>query len=609
MADADLIDHGRRLAALRAELVRDGLDGFVVPLTDEHMSEYVGDYAKRLEWLTGFKGSAGAAAVLADGAAVFTDGRYTLQVQQQVDGSHWTYVGVPQSSIAAWLVEHAPSGARIGYDPWLHTRNWAEDTAAALAGRMVELVPVTRNPVDAVWADRPAMSGAKVAIHDAGLAGRSAADKRAEIADWLTTHRLDATVMTALDSIAWTFNLRGTDVTHTPVGLAFAILHADATADLFIESEKVDDTMRAALGNGVRLHDRHAFAPMLAGLSGKRIASDPERAVAAVFAALENGGATIIEARDPAVLAKALKNQTEQAGSRAAHARDGAALSRYLHWLSVEAPKGGLTEITASDQLRKFREATGKLLDLSFDTISGAGPHGAIMHYKASVETDRRIEPSSVYLCDSGGQYADGTTDVTRTVWIGAPDRSDAPPAEVRDRFTRVLKGHIAIATAVFPEGTNGGQIDVLARQFLWAAGCDYAHGTGHGVGAFLAVHEGPQRIAKPGGGQAGTSEPLRAGMFLSNEPGYYKPDHYGIRIENLVLVEPRAIAGGDMAMLGFETLTFAPIDKAMIEPGLLADAERAWLDAYHARVLDIVGPQLDGDARHWLDAACAPLD
>ena len=604
MADHDLPDYGRRLAALRARLVADGLDGFVVPLTDEHMSEYVGDYAKRLEWLTGFKGSAGAASVLAERAAIFVDGRYTLQVRAQVDGDDWDYVGVPQSSIAEWLGAHAPEGAKVGYDPWLHTKGWVDVTAAALAAKGATLVPITRNPVDVVWADRPALSLAKVEIYDAELAGRSAADKRGEIADWLTKQGLDATVMTALDSIAWTFNLRGDDVTHTPVGLAFAILHADATADLFVAPEKIDDSVRAALGNGVRLHSRESFAPMLAGLSGKRIASDPERAVVAVFDALTKGGAKIVEARDPAVFAKAIKNHAEQAGQRAAQARDGAALTRYLHWLSIEAPKGGLTEISASDKLRAFREATGKLLDLSFDTISGAGPHGAIMHYKASAETDRCIEPSSVYLCDSGGQYVDGTTDVTRTIWVGPGD----PPVEVCDRFTRVLKGHIAIAAAVFPDGTTGGQLDGFARQYLWAAGCDYAHGTGHGVGAFLAVHEGPQRIAKPAGGQPGTMEPLRAGMFLSNEPGYYKADHFGIRIENLVLVEAREIEGGDTAMLGFETLTFAPIDKTLIKASLLTPDERQWLDGYHAQVLGIIGPQVDGATKEWLERACAPL-
>jgi Xaa-Pro aminopeptidase len=604
MADADTPNYHARLQALRHQLIADGLDGFVIPLTDEHMSEYVGDYAKRLEWLTGFKGSAGAAAVTASRAAVFVDGRYTLQVRQQVDGNDWDYVGVPQSSIAEWLVAHAAPSGRIGYDPWLHTRAWVDATSTALATRGAVLVPVDRNPLDRVWSDRPEMSRAKVKLQDVALAGRSAVEKRAEIADWLTSRGLDATVMTALDSIAWTFNLRGEDVTHTPVGLAFAVLHADATADLFVAPEKIDDAVRAALGNGVRLHDRDAFAPMLKTLSGKRVASDPERAVVAVFDALTRGGATIVEARDPAVLAKAIKNEAEQAGSRAAHARDGAALSRYLHWLSIEAPKGGLTEISASDQLRRFRDASGKLLDLSFDTISGAGPHGAIMHYKASAETDRSIEPSSVYLCDSGGQYADGTTDVTRTIWVGP----GSPPDEVRDRFTRVLKGHIALATALFPPGTTGGQLDTLARQFLWAAGLDYAHGTGHGVGAFLAVHEGPQRIAKPGGGQAGTAEPLRAGMFLSNEPGYYKPDAYGIRIENLVLVEERTIAGGEQVMLGFETLTFAPIDRAMIDVSMLSPDERSWVDAYHARVIEIVGPQIEGDAASWLAQSCAPL-
>ncbi|CAN5324646.1 aminopeptidase P family protein [soil metagenome] len=593
-----------RLSALRTQLAAQQLDGFVVPLTDEHMSEYVGDYAKRLEWLTGFKGSAGAAVVLPEQAAIFVDGRYTLQVRAQVSGDDWAYMGVPQTSIAGWLRENAKAGGRIGYDPWLHTREWVAAAKAALNAKGVELVPVSANPVDAVWDDQPVRSEARIVVQDDALAGRSSADKRTEIADWLTREGLDATVMTALDSIAWTFNVRGTDVTHTPVGLAFAILNADATADLFIAPDKIDDAVRGHLGNGVRLHDRTGFAAALSALAGKRVAADPERAVAAVFDALEKGGARLVTVRDPAVLAKAIKNHAEQAGSRAAHARDGAALSRYLHWLSVEAPKGELTEISASDQLRRFREGTGKLLDLSFDTISGAGPHGAIMHYKADATTDRRIDPSSVYLCDSGGQYADGTTDVTRTIWVGPGEA----PAEVRDRFTRVLKGHIALATAVFPDGTRGGQLDGFARQFLWAAGLDYAHGTGHGVGAFLAVHEGPQRIAKPGGGQAGTEEPLRAGMFLSNEPGYYKPGAYGIRIENLVLVEQRQFADGDMAMLGFETLTFAPIDRNMMDISLLTGPERAWVDEYHAKVLAIVGPQLDGEAAVWLAEVCAPL-
>lgn len=593
-----------RLAALRAQLAEQKLDGFVVPLTDEHMSEYVGDYARRLEWLTGFKGSAGAAVVLPQDAAIFVDGRYTLQVRAQVSADHWAYCSVPQTSIADWLRDHAGKGARIGYDPWLHTRDWVAAARKALAGKGADLVPVKANPIDAVWADQPALSAAGIVVQPTEMAGRSSPEKRAEIADWLAREGLDATVMTALDSIAWTFNVRGTDVTHTPVGLAFAVLHADATADLFVDAAKVGDAVRQHLGNGVRLHDRAAFAPALSALLGKRVGADPERAVAAVFDALEAGGATVVAVRDPAVLAKAIKNAAEQAGQRAAQARDGAAVSRYLHWLSAEAPKGGLTEISASDRLRAFRAETGLLLDLSFDTISGAGPNGAIMHYKASAETNRPIEPNSVYLCDSGGQYADGTTDITRTVWIGPGD----PPAEVKDRFTRVLKGHIALAMAVFPHGTRGSQLDALARQFLWSGGFDYAHGTGHGVGAYLAVHEGPQRIAKPGGGQPGTDEPLRAGMFLSNEPGYYKPEHYGIRIENLVLVEDRDIPGADMPMLGFETLTFAPIDRSLIDVAMLSPAERTWLDTYHAKTLWVIAPQLDGDALSWARRACAPL-
>ena len=608
MADYDLPDHAARLAALRDVLRADNLDGFVVPLTDEHMSEYVGDYAKRLEWLTGFKGSAGSAAVLAERAAVFVDGRYTLQVRAQVDAKLFEAVGVPQSSIAAWLAEHAPDGARVGYDAWLHTRAWVEATNVALAARGATLVPVATNPIDRVWTDRPPQSPARLVVQDLAHAGESSVAKREAVAEWLGGERLDATVVTALDSIAWGFNLRGADVTHTPVGLAFAILHADATADLFVDARKVDDAVRGHLGNSVRLHDRDAFAPALAALVGKRVAADPERAVAAVFDALDRGGASVVQRRDPLVLAKAIKNPVEQAGTRSAHERDGAALSRFLHWLSVEAPAGTLTEIDAADRLEAFRRESGALRDLSFDTISGAGPNGAIMHYKVSAETNRAIDPSSVYLVDSGGQYPDGTTDVTRTVWI-APG---TPPAEVRDRFTRVLKGHIALATQLFPEGTRGGQIDALARQFLWMAGLDYAHGTGHGVGSFLAVHEGPQRIAKPGGGQPGTDEPLRAGMILSNEPGYYKEGAYGIRIENLVLVEERQVPGGEQPMLGFETLTLAPIDRAMIDVEMLTPVERAWVDAYHARVLRVVGPQLEpqieGVARAWLEAGCAPL-
>ena len=595
--------HADRLARLRAQLAAQGLDGFVVPISDEHMSEYVGAYAQRLAWLTGFGGSAGTAAVLPDKAAVFVDGRYTVQVRDQVDGALYDYVGVPQSSVAEWLASNVSAGQKIGYDPWLHGIDWARGVERALAAKGASLVAVTRNPIDAVWDDRPAPSAAPVAVHDAALAGQGAVDKRAGIADWLKAKGLDTTVMTALDSIAWTFNIRGEDVAHTPVGLAFALLHADATADLFIAPGKVTDAVRAHLGNSVRIHDRAAFEGALADLGGKRVAIDPDRAVAAIFTALEAAGATIERHRDPAVLPKAIKNGAELAGTRAAHVRDGVAVARFLKWMEEAAPAGNLDELGAAVKLREFREASGVLRDLSFDTISAAGPNGALPHYKVDESTNRRIETGTLYLVDSGGQYADGTTDITRTIAIGQPT------AEMRRRFTQVLKGHIALATARFPRGTRGSQLDILARQYLWADGVDYAHGTGHGVGSYLAVHEGPQRIAKPSGGQAGTEEPLHAGMILSNEPGYYKAGSFGIRIENLVVVVPARIDGAEEEMLGFETITFAPIARGLVDAALLSAAEADWLDAYHAAVFEKLAPGMGADDREWLAAACAPLD
>ncbi|PJG48507.1 X-Pro aminopeptidase [Sphingobium sp. LB126] len=587
-----------RLKALRAQLVRDRLDGFVVPLTDEHMSEYVGAYAQRLAWLTGFQGSAGSAVVLPEEAAIFVDGRYTLQVREQVDGAHWHYESVPQTSVAAWLGKHAAAGGRIGYDPWLHTRAWVKAAGEALAERGAELVAVDTNPVDAVWPDRPAPSDAKLVVHEDRHAGQSSAEKRQAMADWLVGKHADAAVLSALDSLAWTFNIRGRDVERTPVALAYAIVHADATADLYVAPEKIDEAVVKHLGNAVRVHDRAGFADALAGFAGKTVVADPERAVAAIFEALDAGGATILPLRDPAVLPKAVKNPVEIAGHKAAQARDGAALSRFLHWIAVEAPRGGVDELGAAAKLEAFRKETGLLEDLSFDTISGAGPNGAVVHYRVEEKTNRAIETGSFYLVDSGGQYRDGTTDVTRTIAIGTPTD------EMKRRFTLVLKGHIALARAQFPKGTRGGQLDVLARQFLWAEGLDYAHGTGHGVGSFLSVHEGPQRIATFGGGD----EPLQPGMILSNEPGYYKTGEYGIRIENLVLVEARDVPGAEREMLGFATLTFAPIDRHAIAVELLTSEERAWLDAYHARVVEVVGPQIEGAALDWLKAACAPL-
>jgi Xaa-Pro aminopeptidase len=591
-----------RLAALRDQLKRDRIDGFVVPLTDEHMSEYVGSYAQRLAWLTGFQGSAGSAVVLPQEAAIFTDGRYTIQVRQQVSPTEWSYQSVPETSVAKWLQENAPSGARIGYDPWLHTSEWVKQATSSLGAKGAELVPVKRNPIDAVWSDRPEPSKARLVIQPDDLAGKNSAEKRHEMADWLHKEGADAAVLAALDSIAWTFNVRGADVTHTPVALAFALVNSDGTADLFVEGEKIGDDIRAHLGNGVRLHERAEFEPYLKSLSGKLIAIDPERSVAAIYQALEEGGARLLSRRDPAVLPKAIKNAVEVAGHKAAQARDGAAVSRFLRWVELEAPKGGLDEMIAADKLLSLRQDLGGLRDLSFDTISAFGPNGALPHYKGTAETNLPFTTGTLYLVDSGGQYQDGTTDITRTIPIGEPT------AEMIDRNTRVLQGHIAIATALFPKGTRGSQLDSFARRPLWEAGCDYAHGTGHGVGAFLAVHEGPQRISPVGSSQSGGDEPLQAGMIISNEPGYYKPGEYGIRIENLVLVVEKDVPGADKEVLGFETLTFVPIEKKLIDASMLSDRELDWLNDYHAAVLALIGPQLEGEDKTWLERQCAPL-
>ena len=591
-----------RLRALREQLKADQLDGFVVPLTDEHMSEYVGSYAQRLAWLTGFEGSAGSAVVLPQEAAIFVDGRYTLQVRSQVDGKDWSYQSVPETSVADWLKEHAPQGGKIGYDPWLHSRDWVKKATQSLANRGAELVPVEQNPIDKVWADRPEASKARLRVQAEKYTGRSSADKRQEIADWLVSQKADAAVLSALDSIAWAFNVRGEDVSRTPVALAFALVHSDGTADLFVNPEKVDAEVQQHLGNGVRLHDRNAFEGALSELAGKTVAVDPERAVAAIFDALDKAGAKIVPVRDPTILPKAIKNAVEIAGQKSAQHRDGAAIARFLRWVEEEAPKGDVDELTASDHLEALRREDPALRDLSFDSISGAGPNGAIVHYRSSEKTNRKLEMNSIYLIDSGGQYLDGTTDITRTVVVGEPTQ------EMRDRFTRVLQGHIAVATAIFPKGTRGTQLDSFARRPLWEAGLDYAHGTGHGVGSFLSVHEGPQRISPAGSAQAGGDEPLQAGMILSNEPGYYKTGGYGIRIENLVLVVDKPVEGGEKETLGFETLTFAPIERRLVDVSMLSERELNWLNDYHAEVLAKIGPRLEGEDKAWLERQCAPL-
>jgi Xaa-Pro aminopeptidase len=596
--------HEARLAALREELKRRGVDGFIVPISDEHMSEYVGEYAQRLGWLTGFGGSAGFAAVTLNHAAIFVDGRYTVQVREQVDGQLFDYKSVPAESLAGWLADVCEDGARIAYDPWLHTWAWVEALEKQVNPKGVTLVPLASNPIDAVWADRPAPSAAVATVHDETLAGRSSADKRAAVADWLVKEGHDAVVIPALDSVAWLLNIRGADVAHTPVALSYVIARKDGSAELFIAPEKVTPELTRHLGNAVTIRDRGAFERALSEYAGKSVALDPDFAVVGIAQALRAGGARFAFKQDPTILAKAIKNPAEQAGQRDAQARDGAAVSRFLRWLESEAAKGGVDELSAAAKLQAFREEDPGLSDLSFDTISAAAGHAALPHYKVDEDSNIPIPPSSIYLVDSGGQYPGGTTDITRTVWVGPGE----PTAEMRDRNTRVLKGHIQLARAVFPQGTCGGQLDVLARQYLWEAGVDYAHGTGHGVGSVLAVHEGPQRIAKPSGGQAGTGQELFAGMILSNEPGYYKPGAFGIRIENLVLVEEREIAGMEGKYLGFETLTFVPLDRKLIEKALLTAEEIAWVDAYHAQVRALLAPRLSGEDLAWVERETLPL-
>tara|TARA_R110000751_G_scaffold2018_8_gene8774 strand:- start:110972 stop:112777 length:1806 start_codon:yes stop_codon:yes gene_type:complete len=596
--------HEARLDGLRKELARRGLDGFVIPISDEHMSEYVGSYAQRLNWLTGFGGSAGSAAVLQDRAAMFTDGRYTVQVRDQVSGTLYDYEDVPATSPAKWIAEHAPEGAKIGYDAWLHGIGWAEEAEAAFARKGIELVPVDGNPIDAIWDDRPQASLAAAVPHGDEHAGRSSADKRSEVADWLKQEGYDATVVSALDSVAWLLNMRGSDVDNTPVALSYVLAHADGTAELFIAPDKVTPELTQHLGNAVTVRDRAEFVPALEALEGKRVAVDPNHAVAGIFHALDQGGASVVRTDDPTVLPKAIKNPAEQQGHRDAQSRDGAAVTRFLRWLGIEAPKGGVDELAAAAKLREFREAGGLLKDASFDTISAAAGHAALPHYKVDEDSNIPIPPSSIYLVDSGGQYLDGTTDITRTVWIGPGE----PTAEMVERNTRVLKGHIQLDMQKFPDRTTGGALDALARMHLWNGGVDYGHGTGHGVGSFLSVHEGPQRISKPGGAFPGTETPLREGMILSNEPGYYKPGEYGIRIENLVLVVDAGLADSEGEYLGFETLTMVPLDRTLVDRALLSEAEIGWWNDYHTAVYATLAPQLEGDDLAWLKEQCAPL-
>jgi Xaa-Pro aminopeptidase len=580
-----------RLAALRKVLQASDLDGFVIPLTDEHQSEYVAEGAQRLAWISGFTGSFAIAVVLIDKAAVFTDGRYTLQIEAQVDGELFERCHFQKRPPKDWLNENASEGMRIGYDPFLHTIGWVKEISEVLAFNGAELVAVADNPIDEVWLDRPPEPNWPVILHGLEFTGEASADKRRRLAQALRDQAADALVLTSLDSIAWLFNIRSRDVMHTPVSLAYAVLGSDGHSQLFLDESKVTDELRQGLGNQVTIHPKNGFIDHLGDFEGRSVVADPATASAAVFDALEEAGAQVRQADDPCSLPKAIKNETELEGARRAHVRDGVAVSRFLKWLSEEAPNGKLTEISAAERLLSFRQLGDHYRDTSFSTISGAGPNGAIIHYRASEETNRRLEPGMVYLVDSGAQYLDGTTDITRTLAIGKV--GDEP----KDRFTRVLKGHIALGTAIFPEGTTGSQLDALARQPLWQAGLDYDHGTGHGVGSYLAVHEGPGRIAPWPNTVA-----LKPGMIFSNEPGYYKAGDYGIRIENLVYVH-QVDRPGERTMLGFKELTLAPIDRNLLDLSLLEDRELEWLNSYHARVREEIAPLLDGADRDWLEA------
>jgi Xaa-Pro aminopeptidase len=587
-----------RLAALRAELARRGLDGFIVPRADAFLNEYVPADSERLAWLTGFSGSAGAAVVLADRAAVFIDGRYVAQAAAETDPTLWERCHLIEHPPAQWLRAALSPGQKFGIDPWLHGIDNRARLEAAIREAGAEVVLVTSNPLDAVWHDRPPPPADIATAHPEALAGKSSANKRAEIAAQLGEAKEDAAIVSATDSVAWLLNIRGQDVAFNPIVLASCIVHADGRVDLFTAPGKIPSALQAHLGNAVAVHAPDALPAAVSAMSGKRVRLDPDRSPSWFGDALKAAGATAVAGMDPCVLPKARKNERELAGMRAAHLRDGVALCRFLAWLDRVASLGGQTELSAAAQLLAFRAEGENFVGESFPAISAAGPNGAIIHYRPMPESDRPIRPGETYLIDCGAQYLDGTTDVTRTVLIG-----DAPPdiAEIRDRTARVLKGHIAIATLRFPQGVAGPHIDALARRALWDIGLDYDHGTGHGVGAYLNVHEGPcgiSRAAKP--------IPLASGMILSNEPGFYLPGRWGIRLENLELVVEAA--GATKPFLAFEALTLAPFDRRVIDTGLLSEAERAWLDAYHARVLVEIGPLLSEADRHWLAAACAPL-
>lgn len=596
--EGDKSKSAARLQALREELAKQSLDGFVFSRADEHQNEYVPPSEERVAWLTGFTGSAAVVVVLRDRAILFTDGRYTLQAKDQIDTSLFAIGHIVEKPVSEWLAENLVAGTALGYDPWRTTADGVERLEKAAKKAAARLVAVKENPVDAVWHERPAAPLTPTVLHGAEFSGEKAEKKIARIREVLAKEKIGAAVLSDPASVAWTFNIRGGDVEHTPLPLSWAILPREGEPQLFIDSRKLSNEVRDALAKLADVREPRDLEVELHEASrGKTVRLDRATAPKKLADIVTQAGGSVSNGADPVTKLKAIKNETEIAGMRTAHVRDGAALTRFLAWLDREAPLGRITEIDAVAALETFRRETGKLKDVSFPTISGSGPNGAIVHYRVTEATNRALRPGELFLVDSGAQYEDGTTDVTRTISIGEPS------AEMRERFTLVLKGHIAIARAVFPEGTNGAQLDPFARRALWEHGIDFDHGTGHGVGSYLSVHEGPARISKV------PSPPLLPGMILSNEPGYYKTGAYGIRIENLLLVEKRPPAkGAEKPLLGFETLTLAPIDLRLVEPRLLTPEEIAWLNAYHAQVREKIAPQLGAPDSGWLEKATAPL-
>jgi Xaa-Pro aminopeptidase len=588
-----------RVKALRQELKARGLDGFLVPHSDEHQNEFLPPEAERLRWLTGFSGSAGAAIILTDSAALLVDGRYTLQARTQVEASLFELLQTPEAKASKWLKSKLPEGGTIGYDPSLHTVKEIERLTESLGKAGIQLAPQANNPIDKLWVDRPSPSSAPVVPHGIEFAGRSAKDKIAELQAALGKDETDAVLITMLDSIAWLFNIRGADISHAPLVLASAIVPREGKALLFVDPKKLTDNVRGHLADAVEILRPDAFEERLKALGtpGAKVRLDPDTASARFAQILEGAGATLVLGEDPCILPKAIKTSAEIEGARAAHIRDGAAMVRFLAWLDEASPSGRVDEVSAAIKLEEFRRETGELKDISFDSISAAGAHGAVVHYRPTIASNIKLAPGSLYLIDSGGQYQDGTTDITRTIAIGTPT------AEMRRHYTLVLKAHIAIATARFPKGTRGQDLDPFARRPLWEAGLDFDHGTGHGVGSYLCVHEPPQRLSRHG-----TVE-LKPGMILSNEPGLYREGEYGIRLETLALVTPlQPIEGGTREMMGFEMLTLVPFDRRLIVSDLLTTQELDWLNAYHSEVLAKIGPLLSGGARDWLRQATAVI-